>query len=190
MKIRRYADNMIFIISREIRQLREGLLQNIFHFAFLNITVFRTQLWRSCHIIVTSGVGSGTFRQADNFHNATEMGKRVSSKPSLRVVPWITGFRNLISTRIIPLSGSEQLTGRLINICRISLRAFVREWNTGTQHEIMCTLVSRDRWTVSKARLSVSQTNIPFFMFRFYVHQASVASRFAFAKKYSIGFFI
>lgn len=92
MKIRRYADNMIFIISREIRQLREGLLRNIFHFAFLNIIVFRTQLWRSCHIIVTSSVGSGTFRQADNFHNATEMGKRVSSKPSLRVVLWITGI--------------------------------------------------------------------------------------------------
>lgn len=79
--------------------------------------------------------------------------------------PWVYPvdhgeFRNLISARIIPLAGSEQLTGRLINICRISLRALVREWNTGTRHETGRTPLWKEigepcpGWSVSRVNIS------------------------------------
>lgn len=89
--------------------------------------------------------------------------------------PWLRPmeFRNLISTRIIPLAVSEQLTGRLINIRRISLRAFVREWNTepGTKSR-----ARRSREIGEPCRRHVSQTNIPCSLLRFFdIYQANVA---------------
>lgn len=157
-----------YLLSIE-KQDRGGFRETYSTLRFLIPYLFRTQLWRSRRIIVTSGVGSGTFREMDDFHNATEMGdlREGFFEDSSWVVRWIAGIPEFNFHGGLSLSrdrSSWPVASLTFAVSR-SGRSFVNE----TQEPGTKSRARRSREIGEPCRRHVSQTNIPWSRLRFFM---------------------